>query len=315
MNEAAPFHHDVAGGPEFARAIWARASDDLRLRLGIWPEGTRGTVILMPGRTEFIEKYGLTAGRLHGLGYASIAIDWRGQGLSDRHMADRRIGDVADFEEYQRDAEVLLTTARTLGLPEPWHILAHSMGGCIALRALINGLQDRFPVRSAAFSAPMWGISIPLHERPSAWILAHWAVAFDRWQRVTPKTTLMNYVQVAPFKGNQLTSDSDMYDHLRNMTTHHPELALGGPSLRWLLRALQETRALSRLPSPSIPALTFIGSDERVVESSRIRRRMAKWPEGRLHRLLRARHELLMEKPAIRDTIYAALATHFEASA
>ena len=81
----APFHADLAEGPAGARAHWVHTSDGLRIRLGHFPaEEPRGTVLLFPGRTEYIEKYGRTASDLAAGGYDTLCIDWRGQGLADR---------------------------------------------------------------------------------------------------------------------------------------------------------------------------------------------------------------------------------------
>ncbi|HMB14482.1 MAG TPA: alpha/beta hydrolase, partial [Roseovarius sp.] len=80
--DTAPFFADVAEGPEGGAAWWIRARDDVRLRVGLWNrEAPRGTVLLWPGRTEYIEKYGRAAARFASGGYATFAIDWRGQGL------------------------------------------------------------------------------------------------------------------------------------------------------------------------------------------------------------------------------------------
>ena len=93
----APFFEDVAGGPPGGAAWWLTTSDEKRIRVGLWPtnaEEPRGTVLLFPGRTEYIEKYGRTAQELAERGFATLAIDWRGQGLSDRMLDDPRIGHV-----------------------------------------------------------------------------------------------------------------------------------------------------------------------------------------------------------------------------
>ena len=60
--DPAPLYTDIAPGPDGGQAHWAETSDGKRIRLGHWPcAGARGTVLLFPGRTEYIEKYGLCA--------------------------------------------------------------------------------------------------------------------------------------------------------------------------------------------------------------------------------------------------------------
>ena len=67
------------------------------------------------------------------------------------------------------DFDEMVGFARAQGLPEPYYLMAHSMGGCIGLRALMRGA----PVKAAAFSAPMWGILIAAWMRPMAVALTH----------------------------------------------------------------------------------------------------------------------------------------------
>src|ERR1043166_3543765 len=70
-----------------------------RMRYACWnASGTgspRGTILLLTGRGEFIEKYATeVVGELLGRGFCVYAVDWRGQGLSDRALADRSKGAV-----------------------------------------------------------------------------------------------------------------------------------------------------------------------------------------------------------------------------
>ncbi|MEM9756932.1 MAG: alpha/beta hydrolase, partial [Pseudomonadota bacterium] len=100
----APLYEDVAEGPPGGAAYWLQAADGVRIRAAMWAEaGARGTILMFPGRTEYIEKYGRLAGDFRRAGYAMACIDWRGQGLADRAAAPRDLGHVGSFEEYQND--------------------------------------------------------------------------------------------------------------------------------------------------------------------------------------------------------------------
>ena len=298
----APLDNEVAEGPSDARGIWLRASDHTRLRAGLWhANAAKGTVLLLPGRTEYVEKYGRTAQVLAEAGYATLALDWRGQGRSDRALADPMVGHVADFAEYQDDLDTLLAFAQTQGLPQPFHILAHSMGGCIALRGLIRGL----PVRSAAFAAPMWGILIAPLLRPIANTLPDLAHAFNFDHRYAPGTGAQTYVTTVAFRGNTLTTDPDMWAYMKRQAEAHPALSLGGPSYGWLRAALKECRALARCASPATPCFCAYGNLERIIDTKPIRARMKNWPNGRLTLVHGAEHEILMERPALRHSFLA----------
>ena len=92
-----------------------------------------------------------------------------------------------------------------------------------------------------------------------------------------------------------------MLARMRAAMEAHPELALGGPSLRWLHEALVEMRTLATLPAPGIRAYLGVGSNERVVDARAIRRGIARWPEAELEIFPGARHELMMEAPRHRE--------------
>ncbi len=310
MAAPAPYHADLADGPPGGRAAWVTASDGLRLRVAVWPGGSRGTVLIFPGRTESVEKYGRSAGDLARLGYSSVAIDWRGQGLSDRTSRAAMTGHVARFTDYQKDIAALLAALPELGLPQPLFLLAHSMGGAIALRALHEGL----PVRAAAFTGPMWGIRLTPSLRPVAWALASGARVARLGLTLAPGTDLTCYVAVAPFEGNLLTTDAEMFAWMKAQVTTRPELGLGGPTLHWVHEALLECRRLRARPSPTVPALTFLGSEEKIVDVPAIHDRMRRWPGGTLDIVPRAEHEVLMETPTIRAHVFGQMDRLFSAA-
>ncbi len=310
--ESAPFFDDIADGPPGGQAVWVRASDGVRIRVGYWPlSGAKGTVLLYPGRTEYIEKYGRAARDLAARGYATLAVDWRGQGLADRLTDDAMSGHVDLFADYQHDVAAMTSVAQALDVPGPLFLLAHSMGGCIGLRAIMNEL----PVAACAFSGPMWGIQISAPLRPVAWSLSWAGSGVGLGHLYAPGSGGEPYVLREPFATNKLTNDAEMYRYMIDQTQAHPELGLGGPSLRWLYEALMECRALSHLPSPNLPCLTVAGSDEDVVDPDRIRDRMTGWRGGTLDLVPGGRHEVLMDTAAVRDRLFDNICAHFDAAA
>ena len=296
----APLFTDVHPGPDGGTAHWAVTSDDKRIRVGAWPlQGAKGTVLLFPGRTEYIEKYGVTARDLAKRGLATLSIDWRGQGLADRLLPDPLVGHVESFPDYQKDVAALMRAARSLGMPRPFFLLAHSMGACIGLRAVMEGL----PVQSAAFTGPMWGIQIKPHLRLVAKVLTNVMPRLGKGHLLPPGTTSEPYVQAAPFEDNMLTTDAEMYDMMRDQIAAHPELSLGGPSYVWLREALAETKHLASRAAPNLPAAVWLGTRERIVSTPPIHERMEKWKGGRLHLVEGGEHEVLMETEALRTPI------------
>ena len=80
--------------------------DGAPLRFARW-EATRGprrgTVCVMSGRGEFIEKYFEVIAELRRRGFAVAIFDWRGQGGSYRALADKSRGHIASFQVHDRD--------------------------------------------------------------------------------------------------------------------------------------------------------------------------------------------------------------------
>ena len=304
----APFHAGVADAPPGVIAVWARAGA-ARIRLASWKAGDGGTVLLLPGRTECIEKYGRAAGDLVRRGYSVITIDWRGQGLADRALPDRLMGHVGDFAEYQQDLDAMLAEAARLDLPRPYFMVAHSMGGCIGLRGLVRGL----PIRAAVFSAPMWGIALSPWQKPVAALISALAVPLRLAGRYAPSTGPAVYLTTAPFTGNVLTTDREMWDYMRGQVVEVPDLALAGPSVGWVSAALRECAELAARPAPQVPAICALGTAEKVVAVPPVHLRMAGWSQGQLDLYPGAEHEIMMEGPATRARVFDRAAALFAA--
>jgi lysophospholipase len=289
----APYHTEVSGSKITPKTQWRHCLDGVRVRVSIWTGGTKGTIIIFPGRTEFLEKYGAVAEKLLDLGYCVAAIDWRGQGIADRIHKERQMGHVEDFVDYQQDVAQLMAAIAEENLPKPYTMLAHSMGGAIGLRALHEGLD----VEDTIFSGPMWGIylapAISLVARITLAILPPMGFA----KMLAPTRTLANYVEASPFKGNTLTSDKQAFELMQMQMKERPELGLGGPSVHWLAEATTECAQLVRKGPAKQRCLCLCGQNEKIVDTTAIDSIMARWENGQLIYLPDAQHEVFMENP------------------
>ncbi len=309
MLQQAPFHADLAHGPEGSRAYWCTSKDGVKLRLGLFPAPkARGTILMFPGRTEYVEKYGRPADELAQHGYSMLCIDWRGQGMAQRLLDDPVVGHVGQFTDYQFDVDAMLQAAKTLNLPKPWYLMAHSMGGCIGLRSLMRGM----PVDAAVFTGPMWGIHLPPLARSAAWAISWGGIHSGLGHRYVPGTRPQSYVIAEDFEDNALTTDQEMWLEMRRQIEAEPLFRLGGPSLQWLNESLRECRILAHQQSPNVPCLTFVGSNERIVDTARITERMENWNNGHLRYVPGGEHEVLMEGPALRRRIIGKCLDLFE---
>lgn len=312
--QEAPFLAPLPPGAARPRSVFVRAADGVRLRVVLFPPpaGGAGWLLLFPGRSEWAEKYLTAAVDFAAGGYGLLLPDWRGQALSDRLHPDPRVGHVDRFADYLLDLAATLAVAEAWGLGPPAGLVAHSMGGTIALAALAGGLA----VPAAVFSAPMWGLAPGTLLRPA---LRRAGGILRRAGRAAPAagadaTAAAVYLAEVPFAGNVLTADEGLFAAMQAMTRAHPELALGNPSLRWLTEALREMRRLAAAPLPTVPALAVVGSMEAVVAPGAIRSRVARWPSARLMVLDGARHEPMIEAAPLRQAFVAAALAHLAAA-
>lgn len=307
----APFLRNLAEAPQDANAVWVTAPDGIRLRLGVLATGERGTVLLFQGRTEYLEKYGRAAARFAARGYGVVAVDFRGQGLSQRLAEDRLIGHVDDFDDYQTDVAALVAYAEAQKMPRPWFLLGHSLGGAIGLRALVEGLE----VEKAVFSAPMWGIAMLQILRPVSYGLGWIAHKADMDWWITPGMSRDPYVCNADPADNLLTHDPEMLSYMRRHLNAEPEMGLGGPSVAWLYRALMECRSLRTIISPPVPTLTFLPTEDNIVSQDAMRLLTQRWPNSDLITVDGGAHETMMETSERQNMFFSTTMDFFDAPA
>jgi len=294
--------------PEGVRAGYFVTSDNVRLRYALFPrkgEVHRGTVCILQGRSEFIEKYFETVADFQARGFAVATFDFRGQGGSDRVIGNRRVGYVDRFEDYWTDlrsfhAEILLPDC-----PPPFYLVAHSMGGLVALDA---GRRDRLMFDRMFVSAPM----IALDGQPLSMAgMARLANALSfiglgqfpvpgRGERAMSEKT---------FPGNPLTGDVGRYLRTAEILKAQPGLGAGTPTIRWVAAAteMMGEAARDRFPgSVRIPVLMLAAARDRIVSTPAIEQMGLRMRTGRHVVIAGAQHELFMESNAIRGQVLAA---------
>jgi len=300
-SESAPLYRDILKGAPKGHAFWVHTADDRRIRAAIFPGGDRGTVILYPGRTEFIEKFDDVIARLNKMGFWVAAHDWRGQGLSDRPFGNTDLGHVLSFKEYQHDAAALMATPEYQALPGPRMLFSHAMGGLLALRSLINGIK----FRAAVFSSPMWGFDINIWLRVPTYFITQAARLLHFGHIHAPGGDRQFYPLKQGFDGNLLTNDRYEFERYRQKLQLHPELGLGGGSYRWLREAMDEMARLRHAELPNLPILAFMAENEGIVSNAATRQFMNAMPNSELLLVQGAQHEGWLEVPATREWIWS----------
>jgi lysophospholipase len=284
--------------------------DGLKLRSALW-EATRGplrgTVVILQGRSEFIEKYFEVIADLRRRGFAVAIFDLRGQGGSERMLSNRRKGHVVAFTEYDRDLEIFIDEVVRPALPEPFIGLGHSLGGNILLR----GAQDEAsPFSRMILLSPMIDVHTQMLGAPRALVRAYASVA--------PVLGLATaYVRggadepsdLRKFENNRLTSDFVRWSRIKSIIEAAPDLALGAPTIGWLRAALRSCAMLSRPDYPKyvcVPMMLFAAGADRVVSAQAIEDFAVDLKSGGHILMPGSRHEILQETDAIRQRFWAA---------
>ncbi|MBF33599.1 MAG: alpha/beta hydrolase [Henriciella sp.] len=284
--------------PEGAELVWFEGMAGRSLRACLAPstrDRARGTAIVCPGRTEFIEKYFETARDLQARGFAVVILDWPGQGLSDRLLEDPKKGHIDRFETFMSALSKGLD-AMPGDLPRPYVSLAHSMGGAIALAAIVKKLVR---VDAAAFTAPMWGLPVNLAVRYLIWAMRAVGRDGDYARQPGPPET---------FESNIVTHDRKRWQLQRDLIAAAPELEVGPMTWGWLgasLDILNETRKPALLRGIECPVFVASAGEEALVDNKAHGRVVRHLPDCTHITIEGARHEILMEEDAMRDQFWA----------
>jgi lysophospholipase len=294
--------------PDGAICDQITTSDGLRLRYARWPAPAadcRGTVCIFHGRAEFIEKYFETIVELRQRGFAVVTLDWRGQGGSDRLLADRRKGHVRRFSEYDIDLECLLKQVVFPDCPAPYYALAHSTGANVLLNAAPR-LRSRFD--RVVVVAPMIRLSgLPLPHR-LAGRLSRLFCLLGMGAFYLPGGDREPYSD-RPFEDNWLTGDRRRYQRLQDICAAAPQLPIGAPTIGWFSAAC---RAMDRLLTyeytmrAGAPVLMMVGARDRIVSRRAIEELSGRVKTAAHIVLPRARHEILFERDDVRELFWAA---------
>ena len=294
--------------PEGAKAGYFTTPDKIRIRYATFPKtagAAKGTVCLVHGRTEYIEKYFETIADFQKRGFAVATFDWRGQGGSDRLIHNRTLGYVRNFEDYWTDLKSFHANILLPDCPSPFYLVGHSMGGLVSL---IASTRDRMMFDRVFLSAPMVG----LDRQP---------LSFGGMAAVADALSLIGLGQ-APvgraadelpsekaFGGNPLTSDFLRYMRTVDIWREAPELIVGKPTFRWAAAAMHamSDAASDKFPlSVKVPVLVLAAARDEVVSTAWTEQLGLRMRTGRHAVIATARHELFMENDTIRGQVFAA---------
>jgi len=283
-------------------SVWT-AKDGWPHRAYRWPAAGngRGSLLFQSGRADYIEKYLEACAHWHAQGWDIEGFDWRGQGGSraftgtidpdDRLSFDPLIDDLADF--------VAGWKART---PGPHVLVAHSMGGHVALRACA---EKGLTFDALVLVAPMLALNTGHIPR----IVASAVVGGAKLARLGHRAIFRdNYAN--PRRYLRLTASLQRYEDSQYWKRAIPGIAMGPPTWNWIGAALAGDRRIAskgELEGVRTPVLLLAAGLDKLVRDEAIAAAAQRLPDAEMKLFPTGRHELLREADENRLPAIAAI--------
>ena len=297
--------------PPGGRAGALTLRDGAQLRYGVWQVDPakfahpRGSVVVIQGRSEFIERYFEVIGELLNQGFCVATFDLRGQGLSTRKLPDRRRGHIDHFKTYDDDLKQFMEEIVATEMPLPWLGLGHSLGGNILLRAVHDNI-DWFT--GALFTAPMLGLRLGSNvAQRSVRLLTASMARLGLGSSYVLGGGPSGPIEV-DFADNILTSDPVRYERMQCVLRVEPNLMIGAPTMGWLhasLQAIDEVAREDYLTAIKVPAMIFLAEEDALITGTSIRHAALEMAHAELVSIPGARHEILIEQDIHRRRFWA----------
>ncbi len=255
------------------------------------PEGTpRGTVMIVHGFTENIEKYAEIIRSLLVNGWCVLAYDQRGHGRSGREsgIRDLSLTHVDRFEDYVEDMKAVVAEALA-PMPGPKMLLCHSMGGAVSAMYLEN---EHCPFERAVFLSPM--IAPNLGGVPASLLRAVCRVPVTLGLGQRRVFISRPYTGPEDFDTSCATGRErfDWYESLRGTAA---EFSNNGPSYQWALEAINVTKKLLAPGMPekiSLPVRVFGAENDSSVIPSAQEAFVSHLKNGSLEKIPGSKHEI-----------------------
>ncbi|PHR83694.1 MAG: lysophospholipase [Colwellia sp.] len=277
-------------------------------------------LVISSGRSESYLKYKELSFDLFNHGYSIFIIDHRGQGLSQRLLANPHKGHVENFQYYVDDLtsfiEKIVTPHCQGSKP---YLLAHSMGGAIAARYL----QD-FPnnIQAAVLSSPMLGFdsgSIPKFIAESVLKIS---AKLNQWFDDTPWYFLghKGFAHNA-FSDNILMHSSIRYQLFTQLYKSTAEIQLGGVTVQWLTESQEALKKIfNNIDKIITPTLVLQAGQDKIIKNQAQndfcqqlhQLQPHSYPNGKPLVIAGAYHELFFESDIYREQALQAVIQWFE---
>lgn len=199
-------------------------------------DAPRGTVMILHGFTESIEKFSEVIHSLLQNGLSVVIYDQRGHGRSGRAQGldGPSLTHVDDFDEYVRDMDIVYRQVMA-NMPRPHSVFSHSMGGAVTALYL-----ERHPgvFERAAMCAPMIAPNLGGMPKPAAKALC-----------MTEKGLLHGKKRIfisKPYSRKETfetacANGRERFEWYEDLRFNAPEYQNNGPTYSWLNESIDVT--------------------------------------------------------------------------
>ena len=264
----------------------------------------RPAIVLSPGRSEGYLKYQELTYDLINQGFNVFIIDHRGQGISQRMLANKYKGYVKKFDDYAEDLNVFIEDiVKRKYQQKQLVLLAHSMGGAIASRYM--QLYPETNLKAAVLSSPMISINSGGTPKSVANLIVTVGANVNGILSDTPWYFLgQNDYQSSPFEDNSLSQSKVRYKIFTSLYNSTPDIQLGGVTFHWLNEAkFAETKIFKDIKKIKIPTLVLQSGADSIVDNQAQNKfcqmlhsaNNVSCPGGKAITITNAKHELFFE--------------------
>ena len=277
--------------PKGLKIRWAKMSRQ---------EKALGTILLLQGRTEDIEKYREVIYDLYLKKYNVVTLDWVGQGGSD-HLSkvSSEYGHLDDFDSLRRDLELLLSQDEVKSYigSQPLFIIAHSMGANVATLFLQKNPEM---VDKAALVSPMYDIIT----KPFPEWLALYVLKILELVGLGDDKAIMS-PEFSPSEANNVTTSKIRRDLAFNERVGNKKHLVGPPTNSYGRAALEATRMVKENANKiKTPVLMFQAGVDKIVETKGQDEVCNLMQDCRKILYKNGMHELMMEQDYIRTDLF-----------
>jgi len=256
--------------------------DEFRVATHYWlPENPKGTVVVVHGYYDHVGVYRNPIRLALQQGFAVLAFDFPGHGLSSGMVAA-----IDSFDQYADVLRTLLQRSENL-LPRPYYALGQSMGGAVLLNYCWRYRADDFD--KIALCAPLI--------LPQGW----------RSGRMLHRV-LKNFISQIPRRFSASSHNQDFVDFIAN----HDPLQSQYLSVVWISAMKVWADGFNHFTPLPKEVLIVQGTDDRTVEwRYNLEQLEQKLPNARVKLVDGAGHHLVNESAEYLDQILSHVTAHF----